>query len=105
MSDNDNFAVPAPRKPARRPASTAEEHTSDTIVPTQDSTVATTTTTTTTTTTSAEPPQAPPLAYEKPQWGAVASHDYGFEILKGGISIGKIQGPKKDVITIGKVGV
>lgn len=103
MSDNDNFAVPAPRKPARPATSTAEESSADTTVPVHSS--PTTTTTTTTTTTSAEPPQAPPLAYEKPQWGAVASHDYGFEVLKGGISIEKIQGPKKDVITIGKVKV
>ncbi|CDS11397.1 hypothetical protein LRAMOSA03660 [Lichtheimia ramosa] len=101
MSDNDNFAVPAPRKPARPATSTAEESSADTTVPVHSS--PTTTTTTTTTTTSAEPPQAPPLAYEKPQWGAVASHDYGFEILKGGISIEKIQGPKKDVITIGRL--
>ncbi|KAI7880630.1 SMAD/FHA domain-containing protein [Lichtheimia hyalospora FSU 10163] len=94
MSDNDNFAVPAPRKPTRRATSTAEEPSLDTAIPA---------TSTTATTTSTEPPQAPPLAYEKPQWGAVASHDYGFEILKGGISIEKIQGPKKDVITIGRL--
>ena len=103
MSDNDNFAVPAPRKPTRRATSTAEEPAVDTAIPAHSST--STTTATNTAVTSTEPPQAPPLAYEKPQWGAVASHDYGFEILKGGISIEKIQGPKKDVITIGKLTV
>ncbi|KAI8098837.1 SMAD/FHA domain-containing protein [Halteromyces radiatus] len=48
-------------------------------------------------------PQPPPLKYDKPSWGAVACFDYSLEVLKGGVSIDKIQGPRKDVITIGRL--
>lgn len=74
---NDVFAKPEPRQPSSASASSSSE--------TQ--------------------PQAPPLRYEKPHWGAVASYDYGFEVLKGGVSIEKITGPKKDCITLGTLSI
>ncbi|KAI8369401.1 SMAD/FHA domain-containing protein [Radiomyces spectabilis] len=48
-------------------------------------------------------PQPPPLKYTKPSWAGVAAYSYTLEVLKGGVSIDKIQGPKKDVITIGRL--
>lgn len=47
------------------------------------------------------PQQAPPLKYDKPGWGAVAQYPYAFEVLKGGLSVERIEGPRKDCITIG----
>ncbi|KAF7727182.1 Kanadaptin [Apophysomyces ossiformis] len=46
---------------------------------------------------------APTFAYSKPTWAGVASFDYGFEVLKGGITIENIKCPKKDHITIGRL--
>lgn len=51
--------------------------------------------------TTSSPQQPPPLKYDKPDWGDVASFDYSLEVLKGGLSIDRIQGPRKDFITIG----
>lgn len=53
----------------------------------------------------AEPPARapPPLQYEKPSWGAVASFKYRLEVLKNGASLETIQGPKKDFVTIGRL--
>ncbi|ORX49918.1 SMAD/FHA domain-containing protein [Hesseltinella vesiculosa] len=45
----------------------------------------------------------PPLKYEKPEWGDVATFDYSLEVLKGGVSISKIHGPKKDMVTFGRL--
>lgn len=52
-----------------------------------------------------EPPARapPPLQYEKPSWGAVASFKYRLEVLKNGASLETIQGPKKDFVTIGRL--
>jgi hypothetical protein len=75
LSSTDNtFVAPAPVK--KSPGPTASSNTSS-------------------------PQQPPPLKYDKPDWGDVASFDYSLEVLKGGLSIEKIQGPRKDFITIG----
>ncbi|KAI9275536.1 SMAD/FHA domain-containing protein [Phascolomyces articulosus] len=52
------------------------------------------------------PPQqqeAPPLPYKKPEWSAQAQFGYGFEVLKGGLSLDKINGPQKEFATIGRL--
>ncbi|KAG2222709.1 hypothetical protein INT45_011197 [Circinella minor] len=52
------------------------------------------------------PPQqqeAPPLPYKKPEWSAQAQYGYGFEVLKGGLSLDKIMGPQKEFATIGRL--
>ncbi|KAI9479616.1 SMAD/FHA domain-containing protein [Zychaea mexicana] len=46
---------------------------------------------------------APPLPYKKPEWSALAQHGYGFEVLKGGLSLDKIHGPQKEFATIGRL--
>jgi hypothetical protein len=74
-STDDAFVAPAPLKKLPKP--TASDTTSS-------------------------PQQPPPLKYDKPDWGDVASFDYSLEVLKGGHSIDRIQGPRKDFITIGK---
>ncbi|KAI8074549.1 SMAD/FHA domain-containing protein [Gongronella butleri] len=48
-------------------------------------------------------PAPPVLKYEKPAWGDVASFAYSLEVLKGGVSIDKIKGPLKDVVTFGRL--
>ncbi|KAL0081613.1 SMAD/FHA domain-containing protein [Phycomyces blakesleeanus] len=45
----------------------------------------------------------PPLIYDKPSWAGVATHDYKFEILKGGVQVDQIDGPKKDLVVIGRL--
>ncbi|CAO3631009.1 unnamed protein product [Cunninghamella blakesleeana] len=45
----------------------------------------------------------PQLKYNKPDWAGVASYDYSLEVIKGGVSIDKIHGPRKDFITIGRL--
>ncbi|KAG0168172.1 Kanadaptin [Apophysomyces sp. BC1015] len=45
----------------------------------------------------------PTFTYEKPTWAGVASFDYGFEVLKGGVTVENVKGPKKDYITIGRL--
>ncbi|CAO3630055.1 unnamed protein product [Cunninghamella echinulata] len=49
------------------------------------------------------PPPPPPLKYNKPDWAGVACFDYSLEIIKGGVSIDRIRGPRKDFITIGRL--
>ena len=46
-------------------------------------------------------PDYPPLPYAKPEWSADPLYDYGFEVLKGGLSLEKINGPRKEFVTIG----
>ncbi|KAI8334751.1 SMAD/FHA domain-containing protein [Chlamydoabsidia padenii] len=73
------FAVPAPvKKPPTPSSSTSSADNQGTLQP-------------------------PPLKYHKPEWGQVASFDYSLEVLKGGLSIDKIHGPRKDFITIGRL--
>jgi hypothetical protein len=50
-----------------------------------------------------EAPKFPALSYEKPPWGGIASFDYRLEVLKNGSSLETIEGPKKDVVTIGRL--
>ncbi|KAI8149087.1 SMAD/FHA domain-containing protein [Fennellomyces sp. T-0311] len=45
----------------------------------------------------------PPLPYEKPEWSSNPIYDYGFEVLKGGLSLDKIKGPRKEFVTIGRL--
>ncbi|CAO3631881.1 unnamed protein product [Mucor hiemalis] len=45
----------------------------------------------------------PPLQYEKPTWGGVATFKYRLEVLKDGASLETIHGPKKDFVTIGRL--
>ncbi|KAI9305675.1 hypothetical protein BJ944DRAFT_230182 [Cunninghamella echinulata] len=50
-----------------------------------------------------QPPPPPPLKYNKPDWAGVACFDYSLEIIKGGVSIDRIRGPRKDFVTIGRL--
>lgn len=48
-------------------------------------------------------PSAPPLKYEKPSWSSEAMFDYKIEMLKGGLSVETVEGPKKEFVTIGRL--
>ncbi|PHZ09869.1 SMAD/FHA domain-containing protein [Rhizopus microsporus ATCC 52813] len=48
-------------------------------------------------------PSAPPLRYEKPSWSSEAMFDYKIEMLKGGLSVETVEGPKKEFVTIGRL--
>lgn len=97
MSDNNNdgFAAPAPRKPA---STAIASTTSD-----QKSAQSSSSSSSSASTASRASDAPPPLPYTKPNWGGVAQYDYGFEVLKGGVSIDRFQGPRKDLLTIGKL--
>lgn len=87
--NNDGFAVPAPRKPAKASNSSSSDP-------------ATAESSSSASASKSSQPTPPPLLYTKPNWGAVAQYDYGFEVLKCGVSIDRYKGPRKDFITIGK---
>lgn len=53
--------------------------------------------------TTSNQPSAPPLKYEKPSWSSEAMFDYKIEMLKGGLSVGTVEGPKKEFVTIGRL--
>ncbi|ORZ18638.1 SMAD/FHA domain-containing protein [Absidia repens] len=81
-SNDKPFAVPTSRPPPTHPPSSSKEGSSSSTATQQT---------------------PPPLKYEKPTWGNVASFDYSLEVLKGGHSIDKIHGPRKDFITVGRL--
>lgn len=53
--------------------------------------------------TTSNQPSAPPLKYEKPSWSSEAMFDYKIEMLKGGLSVETVEGPKKEFVTIGRL--
>ncbi|CAG8446679.1 14238_t:CDS:10 [Gigaspora rosea] len=53
-----------------------------------------------------KPPESvPPVPYEKPDWSNIPQVDYGFEVIKGGLSVEIIDLPSKDFLVLGRLPV
>ncbi|CAG8734909.1 39082_t:CDS:10, partial [Gigaspora margarita] len=51
-----------------------------------------------------KPPESvPPVPYEKPDWSDIPKVDYGFEVIKGGLSVEIIDLSSKDFLVLGDI--
>ncbi|CAG8526260.1 22205_t:CDS:10 [Racocetra persica] len=46
------------------------------------------------------PESVPPVPYEKPDWSDISKIDYGFEVIKGGLSVEIIDLPSKEFLVL-----
>ncbi|CAG8492183.1 2259_t:CDS:10 [Dentiscutata heterogama] len=53
-----------------------------------------------------KPPESiPPVPYEKPDWSDISKIDYGFEVIKGGLSVETIDLSSKEFLVLGRLPV